>query len=200
MVKFLNYQSNELVMIITFPRIIYKVLLYIGIFTLIPIIMYFLNKRFCKGFPVTKEISQALDKVEKNKELKRLIERYSKISLNISILTWAILGTLAFIGIGNIITSKYGDNSFRFFAPFFLLLSSMIPILALGNYIATKVFKIMNPKIESKLFDVYSAYYAPRGFGYSKSVNAIELNKKLVFYSYVVFVPSLILSILFAII
>lgn len=163
--------------------------------------MFYLNKYLSKSFPANKDVGKIIAKVEKDRKLKKIIVRYWNILVNLGAFTWVGFVLIMFLTIFKAYSSKYGDNSIIYLLIPLLVISSIGPMFAIYEPILLWIFKRRNPKVNPKIFIVYTAYYLPnRRFSPSKEVDYMKFNTKLLNISIIIFVPSLILAILLAII
>lgn len=177
------------------------VIIIIVCYLTVPWILKFLSKRLEQDFPATKTISHTLSKIDKNKPLKKKIQFYCKFSILLSAFCWLVFILACVFILSDIYSVKYGDNSITHLFPVILLFSSLAPIFKVIENLVTVIFKIKNPKIDANLFIIYAAYYAPnKDFSTGKKINMILFNKKLTRISTAIFIPTLVLAILFAII
>jgi hypothetical protein len=176
-------------------------LIIILVIFLLPIIMYFFERHLRKGFPAKKEISKILSKIDKNAKLKKKMERYCKTLMYLGAFTWLGFVMLQFFAFFSIYDAKYGPNSPVYILPIIVLFSSLGPILNSYYPVVIKIFKSRNPDVDPKHFLVFSAYYFPNdNYKPSRNVNYLKFNEKLLKISMIIFILSLSVSILFAVV
>jgi hypothetical protein len=178
-----------------------QIIIILAVITLTPLIIGYLNKFFRKSCPTTDEISKILSKVDDNKLLKKKIEKYSRVYVYLALITLVAFTIGVIFVIGGAYSAKHGDNYPAFIILCPLVITAIGPIFTLINITIKKLFTIMNPDINPRIFEIYSAYYIPnKRFSIDRRVNILELNRKVLIILLAIFIPCLILSVIFAVI
>jgi len=173
----------------------------IAVLLLVPLIVSFLNKYFRNIYPATNEITKTFSRINKDKILKKKLKMYSNAYSQIGIFTWAVITIGIFLSLGERYRRMHGDNYIGFIILVLLMMASIGPVMEFFNIFIKKIFTIRNPKINPRLYEIYSAFYMPqKEFEMSHRINALEINRKALIISLAIFIPCLILAVIFAII
>ena len=184
-----------------YHHLIANTIIPLAVIFLVPIILYRLEKHLLKNLPANDKIPIILAKIEEDKTLALSMKKYCNICAFAAMSTWVVLVLVMFFNLWPLYSEKYGPNSFVYILPVIILFSSLAPIFYGYQPIIVKLFKKTHPNVDSNLFLLYSSYYTPNeNFTPSRKVDYARMGIKMLTISMIIFVPSSILTIFFAVI